>query len=84
MKDDLKLNPYKIQMHQRLSNTSATDRVAMCRWFLEQIENSAEFIENVWFSDEAHFYMNGYINSKKYVFGEPTNLKKFLKRTSMI
>ena len=68
LKSDLKLRPYTIQLHQRLSEANARERLEMCHWFLDKIESDAQFIDNLWFSDEAHFYMNGYINSKNYVF----------------
>ena len=68
LKTDLHLKPYTIQMHQRLHKASVKERLTMCRWFLSKIEEDAEFLNNVWFSDEAHFSLNGYVNSKNYVF----------------
>ena len=29
--------------------------VEMCQWFESKIEENPDFIQNVWFSDEAHF-----------------------------
>ncbi|GFN94309.1 transposable element tc3 transposase [Plakobranchus ocellatus] len=37
----------------------------MCEWFCNVLEN---FLENVWFSDEAHFLLSGHVNSKNNVF----------------
>ena len=40
----------------------------MCRWFLDQFKQDETFIQRLWFSDEAHFYTNGYVNSKNYIY----------------
>ena len=39
-------------------------RVEMCQWF----ESKIEILQNVWFSDEAHFSPSGHVNSKNSVF----------------
>ena len=40
----------------------------MCRWFAQKIDEKEEFLDNVWFSDEAHFLLSGHVNSKNWVF----------------
>ena len=40
----------------------------MCEWFYNVLENDENFLENVWFSDEAHFLLSGQVNSKNNVF----------------
>ena len=40
----------------------------MCEWFCNVLENDENFLENVWFSDEAHFLLSGHVNSKNNVF----------------
>ena len=42
-------------------------RVAMCQWFQEKLAAEPEFLENLWFSDEAHFLLSGHVNSKNCV-----------------
>ena len=32
--------------------------------------NNKEFLNNLWFSGEAHFLLNGHVNSKNWVFWE--------------
>lgn len=32
------------------------------------LENDENFLENVWFSDEAHFLLSGHVNSKNNIF----------------
>ena len=43
-------------------------RVEMCKWFESKIEENPDFLQNVWFSDEAHFSLSGHVNSKNSVF----------------
>ena len=40
----------------------------MCELFCNVLENDENFLENVWFSDEAHFLLSGHVNSKNIVF----------------
>ena len=68
LKYDLGMKPYRIQMHQRLTDADAVARTNMCRWFLQKIDQDQTFLGKIWFSDEAHFYMNGQVNSKNYIF----------------
>ena len=51
---DLQLYPYWIQVKHQLTETDMEKRVAMCQWFSEKIDNNEEFLNDVWFSDEAH------------------------------
>ena len=66
LKQDLKLKPYHISVHQGISQTNADQRKAMCTWFLEKLDENGDFLRNVWFSDEAHFYVSGHVNSRNY------------------
>ena len=40
----------------------------MCVWFLRQVREEEDFLRSVWFSDEAHFYPSGTVNSRNYVY----------------
>ena len=40
----------------------------MCEWFHKQMEDHPDWIQNVWFSDEAHFHLNGAVNNHNNVF----------------
>ena len=55
-KENLALNPYNIQTHQRLTADNAKDRLAMCKWFLNQIDHDETFFQNVWFSEKPILY----------------------------
>ena len=37
-------------------------------WFQNKIEGDPDFLNHVWFSDEAHFMLSGHVNSKNNVF----------------
>ena len=65
---DLHLYAYKIQIKQQLTDADKEKRVTMCEWFCNMLENDENFLENVWFSDEAHFLLSGHVNSKNIVF----------------
>ena len=65
---DLHLYPYKIQIKQQLTDADKEKRVTMCEWFCNVLENDENFLEKVWFSDEAHFLLSGHVNSKNNVF----------------
>ena len=65
---DLHLYPYKIQIKQKLTDAGKEKRVTMCEWFCNVLENDENFLENVWFSDEAHFLLSGHVNSKNNIF----------------
>ena len=54
---------------QKLTDADKEKRVTMCKWFCNVLENDENFLENVWFSDEAHFLLSGHVNSKNNVFG---------------
>lgn len=65
---DLHLYAYKIQVKQQLTDADKEKRVTMCEWFCNVLENDGNFLEKVWFSDEAHFLLSGHVNSKNNVF----------------
>ena len=47
LKYNLKLKPYKIQVHQRLTEANAADRVTMCRWLLQEIEDDETLLGRI-------------------------------------
>ena len=61
LKKDLKLKPYKIQLTQQLLPNDPHQRLEYSESFLSLCED-AIFIENVIFSDEAHFHLTGHVN----------------------
>ena len=62
------LYPYKIQLFQHLTADDMVKRVEFCEKFLQLNVNNPAFLSNVWFSDEAHFYIKGYVNKQNMRF----------------
>lgn len=65
---DLHLYPYRIQIKHKLTQEDMQKRVRMCQWFCDQIDENPDFLNEVWFSDEAHFLLSGHVNSKNNIF----------------
>lgn len=64
LKFDLKLHPYKIQLVQELTHDDHTKRAAFSTLMLERFSN----FQNIIFSDEAHFHLNGFVNKQNFRF----------------
>ncbi len=60
----LKMKAYKITRVHALNPPDGPKRVDFCEWALRKIAENDDFLDNVWFSDEAHFHQNGYVNSQ--------------------
>ena len=58
---DLKLTPYTISITgmRHLKPSDIDYRIQFGRWMIEHDNN----IKHAWFSDEAHFYLNGDVNN---------------------
>ena len=52
----------------------------MCQWFSQKIDNDKEFLNDVWFSDKAHFLLNSPVNSKNWVLEESESLHRIVER----
>ena len=63
---DVKLKAFKIQNVQNLSADDKIKRLEMCRMFDAKMSQNSNWIKNVWFSDEAHFYLECGMNSQNY------------------
>lgn len=62
LRRDLGLHPYKIQLTQELKVNDHRQRRSFGDWALERLEEDPNFGRKIIFSDEAHFWMNGYVN----------------------
>ena len=63
LREDLMMQPYRLSVWQELTSSDMQRRVALAKWF----ENHPEVLDRMWFSDEAHFCLNGYANSHNVV-----------------
>lgn len=68
LREDLGLYPYKIWTRQKLTPKNMMDRVAFCKWFMRKCRASDAFLHSVWFTDEAHFHLDGRINTRNNRF----------------
>ena len=51
-------------MHHALNEGDKDQRMTYARWLKEKTDADPEFLNHVWFSDEAHFYLNGAVNTQ--------------------
>ena len=61
---DLHLHAYKIQLMQELKPTDHMQRREYVNWVLENQKVDGNFSKKIIFSDEAHFQLDGYVNSQ--------------------
>jgi len=67
LKLDLKLFPYRIQVKHNQQQKMKKHELTCATGLTTRWEENEEWIDNVWFSNEAHFHLNGYINFKNNV-----------------
>ena len=68
MRKNLQLFPYRISTHHVLKPEDMAKRVEMCEWFNDKLEHTPAWLNNIWFSDEAHFHLNGAVNNHNNIF----------------
>lgn len=61
---DLGLHAYKIQITRALHYLDHFKRREFAKWALEKLEVDRNFGAKIIFSDEAHFWLNGYVNKQ--------------------
>ena len=69
LKKNLQLYPYRIQIKHKLTTADTENLLLMCQWFKNKIEEDPDFLDDVWFSDEALFRLYGHIISNNCVSG---------------
>lgn len=68
MKLDLALFPYKIQINQPISERAGVQRFEFSNKLINMKESGEIEFNKIWFSDEAHFYLHGYVNKQNWRF----------------
>ena len=76
---DLKFHPYKLQIVQELENDNQL-RLEFCQQITTNINEDSEFLDKLWMSDEAHFYLTGYVNKQNYRYWTDSNPKEVHER----
>ena len=77
---DLQLYRCMIQIKHKLTQADREKRVAMCRWFCDKVDENRDFLDDLWFSDEAHFLLSVHVNSKNIIFWDSTPPEVCLQR----
>ena len=70
LKLDLKLFSHHIQIQHQLTANEEKTRVDITNWFNDKMKENQDCIDKVWFSDETHFHLDGYINLKNNIIWE--------------
>ena len=68
MRKELKLYPYKVSVSQTLSEHHKEQRRAFCSWALNKINEDPSWLDNICFSDECTFNINGRVNRQNVRF----------------
>ena len=71
--EGLGLHPYKIKLTQELKPLDHLKRRNFCDWALQKFEEDNQFHRKIIFSDEAHFWLNGFVNKQNMRFWSGTN-----------
>ncbi|XP_028027786.1 uncharacterized protein LOC114241201 [Bombyx mandarina] len=66
---DLKLHPYKLQLVQELKPNDHHLRRAFAETMLERFQS----LNNILFSDEAHFHLSGFVNKQNCLYWAEEN-----------
>lgn len=64
LRKDLGLKAYKIQLAQELKPGDLPQRRIFGEWALEMLAENPLFYRQIIFSDEANFWLNGYVNKQ--------------------
>ena len=64
--DDLHFKAYKVQLVQLLRPHDKERRLEFANTMLEKLAGNQIDLDKIWFSDEAHFYLHGYVNKQNH------------------
>lgn len=73
LRKDLGLHPYKIKLTQELKPLDHRKRREFVAWTLEQLGVEPDFHRKIIFSDEAHFWLNGFVNKQNMRYWTESN-----------
>lgn len=75
LKKDLKFHPLKIQIVQELKESDFVSRKKNCEMMLERFRT----VNSIFWSDEAHFHLNGHVNKQNCRYWSPRSHNPRLK-----
>ena len=62
LREELKKYPYRIQLKEKLTPQNKESRVHFANRISDRIEADSSFLQNILFTDEAHFHLSGHVN----------------------
>lgn len=72
LKKIIHFHPYKIQIVQKLRPNDYPSRRTFAQQMLQSFPSNHR-LSNIFFSDEAHFHLDGYVNKQNYRYWAPNN-----------
>lgn len=82
LKNDLSLKPFKIRRTQELKLVDHQSRKQFAEQMILQQSNERDFFNRILFSDEAHFELQGYVNSQNFRFWRNENPRAISERSN--
>ena len=70
---DIGLHAFKIKLSQEIKPLDHLKRQKFSNWALAKLEENEEFHRKIIFSDEAHFWLNGFVNKQNMCYWSATN-----------
>ena len=67
LRKELGLYPYRITKKHALLPRDVPARLRMANWYLRKDAADDDFVQNIWFTDEANFHLVGSVNSHNAV-----------------
>ena len=64
----MKMFPFRISTHHVLQQQDKEKRIKVCNRLNRKLEQTLSWLNHIWFSDEAHFHLNGAVNNHNNVF----------------
>ncbi|GBL79126.1 hypothetical protein AVEN_92377-1 [Araneus ventricosus] len=68
LRKSLHMFPFKIQTHQAIPVRAVQQRVDFANQMLTMIDSEGFDVGCIWFTDEAHFHLNGIVNKQNWRF----------------
>ena len=78
LKRDLGLYPYRPRLLQELSDEDRAHRAAFCEEMISILDNDFSFLDQLLFSDEAHFHLSGEVNRHNIRYWASSNPHQLL------
>ena len=65
--------PYRVHIKLKFISGNKVKKVIMCQQFHNKIGLSADYLNDIWFSNKAHFLLSGHVNIKNSILRETSS-----------